>query len=93
MTTPVETLLTFHSTRSFGSRANMRERQREAGGLYAALTEAQVAELAEAVLSAAGDGGDAAAAALCCLACFRPGSLAPFHAELVRRRILYSGVL
>jgi hypothetical protein len=93
MTNRVQTLLAFHRTRSFGSRENLIARQREARAVYRALTPDEQAELGETVLARAGHEGHRVEQVLCCLACFRPGSLTPFHEDLVRRRILYPGVI
>lgn len=93
MTDPVESLLAFHGTRSFGSRENMQARQQEARATYKALAPGEQAALVNAVLAGTHSEKLDLDEVLCCLACFQPGSLAPFHAELVRRRFLYPGVI
>ena len=93
MTNPIQTLLAFHSTRNFGSREDMIARQREAGAIYAHLTPEEQAELIEAVLAQARYENHWIENVLCCLACFQPGSLTPFRENLIRRRILYPGVI
>lgn len=93
MTNPVETVLAFHETRSFGTRENLIARQREARSAYRTLTSDEQTTLVETALAALGHTKLQLAGLLCCLACFQPGSLTSFHEELVQRRLLYPGVI
>src|SRR5579859_1797985 len=85
----VQSLLAFHNTRSFGSKQNLQSQQRHAREVYGELSLAEQHELAELAINE----GDDLHEVLCCLACFQPGSLAPFHKTLVQRRMFYPGVI
>jgi hypothetical protein len=89
MTNRVRSLLKFHNARSFGSKQNLVAEQRHAREVYGELTLAEQYELAELAIKEGNDLDEV----LCCLACFQPGSLAPFQRTLVHRRMLYPGVI
>ena len=93
MTDRVQSLLDFHAATSFGNRVNLLLRQGEARSVYLALTENERAELAQMSIAQIEKGNNRFDQALCCLACFHPGSLAPFHRTLLLRGLLYPGVI
>ena len=84
----VRRLLEFHAKKSFGTQANLRMQQAEARRIYKALESDEIAELARTAIA-----GAEARDILLCLACFRPGSLQPFHDQLIDRGIIYPNVL
>src|SRR5262245_46017531 len=89
----VQQLLAFHGVRNFGSRETLIARQREARAICAELTSGEQGELAETAINQVDHENSRTQNILCCLACFQPGSLAPFHQRLVQRRILYPGLI
>jgi len=88
MADPVDVILQFHDTASFGTHENMLARSREVNEAYGSLTERQVAEVVSIAL--AGDDPDET---LACLACLRPDSLKPFQQEFIEREVYYPGVI
>ncbi|NLE37110.1 MAG: hypothetical protein GX621_03700, partial [Pirellulaceae bacterium] len=94
MESPVERLLEFHSVRSFGSRERLLESQEEARGLYRSLAFDDVQQLVGiAIESVSDDDAELAENIFRNLACLKPGSLLPFHDQLIDRHLYCPGVM
>ncbi len=90
MASLVERILEHHRTRSFGTREKLLAKQKEVREDYLAIGPGEI----ELIVRAALDDLDAdGKEPLRCLACFRPGSLRPFHHELVARGVFYPPVV
>jgi hypothetical protein len=89
MSKSVDVLCEFHTTRSYGSRANLESRSKEANRLYRELTEAEIAEAVERSLTDSDD----LLNVLVSLACLHPGSLKPFHERFIQQRLFYPGLI
>ncbi|MGE3806624.1 MAG: hypothetical protein AB7K24_18305 [Gemmataceae bacterium] len=92
MKTPdaVQRLKTYHETVRFD---DLDASQREARQTYKSLDKEQIGELVKLALSELNAGNDRLDHVFPCLACFQPGSLLPFHDQLIERDILHPGVI
>lgn len=89
MTSRIETICRFHSTRSFGTPENRIARSIEANQAYRNLASAEVVELVQIALA----GNDDVRQLLGCLACQRPGSLQRFQHHFIEQRIFHPAVI
>ncbi len=83
MSEPIATIKAFHARRSFGTRENLCNAQREVAAAYRSLSPDECRALAMFAI----ENGDKDV--LSHLACFQPGSLAGLHVELVQRSLIY----
>jgi hypothetical protein len=85
MTNRIETIRSFNGTCSFGTPANRIAKSEEATQAYRDLSNGEIAELIQVVLT----GDDDIQQILGCLACLHPGSLKRFHREFIQRRFSF----
>jgi hypothetical protein len=88
MSERIDAILTYHSTKDFGTKANLEQQQKRIADVYRSLGTEDVERLGQF----ATDGTDPTssrdlAAILRCLTCFCPGSLLDHHGTLVDRGV------
>jgi hypothetical protein len=93
MSDRVESLLAFHQHKGgFGTKANLIASENEARRLYKSLSTEEIVSLVETAFASADEKYRLLKDVLPCLACFKPGSLDPFHERLAERHVFYPGV-
>ena len=94
MSNAVDRIRQFHSTSSFGTPGGLKEAEKEAKELYRSLGTDDVQQLvAVAIDSQRVDKGELVRDVCPNLACLQPGSLQPFHGQLIDRQLYYPGVM
>ena len=92
MSEAVDRIRTYHSTGSFGSRQRLQEAQEETRAAYRSLSLDEIEQLVVPAIESKIPGkGGLAEDVLRNLSCLNPGSLTPFHDQLIDRHLYYPG--
>ena len=89
MSKAIEIICQYHGTRSFGNRENMIAQTKNVGSIYRQLNQDEIHQLIE-IACEDNERGDAL---LTCLACLHPGSLKPFHQQMVDHEFFRPGLI